>query len=272
VLLRQESKAFGVYSLALCLGCLAEAMALLGDLDAAQAALQEADAVTPEPCFVANREVGRIWVAACDGAVRAARETALEMAARAQAHGSSAVEAFALHEAVRLGLARDVADRLAILAGGIVDGRLVPTYAAHAAALVAGRAPALQQVSATFEELGALLLAAETAAEAARAYQREGRSASARAAAERSQLLAKRCEGCRTPGLEHAILPQPLTLREREIAGLAAQGLSSQRIAERLVLSVRTVDNHLHHVYAKLGVSSRTELASILTLSQGKDP
>lgn len=269
LLLRQESKAFGVYSLAWCLGCLAEAMALLGDLDAAKAALQEADAVTPEPCFVPNREVGRIWVAACGGAVAEARTTALRMAATAQAHESHAVEAFALHEAVRLGLAAQVADRLVVLTDGIVDGRFVPAYAAHAVALAAGEAPALLEVSATFEELGAILIAAEAAAEAARAYQREGRSASARAAASRSQLLAERCEGCRTPGLERAVLPQPLTLREREIAGLAAQGLSSQRIAEQLMLSVRTVDNHLHHVYAKLGISSRAELATILAPRDG---
>ncbi len=269
LLLRQESKAFGVYSLAWCLGCLAEAMALLGNLDAARAALQEADAVTPEPCFVPNREVGRIWVAACGGAVVAAQTTALHMAATARAHGSYAVEAFALHEAVRLGLVRKVADRLALLADKVVDGRLVSAYAAHAVALVAGDAPALQKVSATFEELGAFLIAAEAAAEAAHAYRREGRSASARAAVSRSQLLATRCEGCHTLGLDSAVLPQPLTLREREIAGLAAQGLSSLRIAERLVLSVRTVDNHLHHVYAKLGVSSRTELTTILTPGNG---
>lgn len=265
LLLRQESKAFGVYSLAWCLGCLAEAMALLGDLGAAQAALQEADAVTPEPCFVPDREVGRIWVAACGGAVVAAQTTALRMAATARAHGSYGVEALALHEAVRLGLVVEVADRLAVLADGIVDGSLMSAYAAHAVALVADDAPALQKVSATFEELGTILIAAEVAAETAGAYQRVGRSASARAAAGRSQYLAERCEGCRTPGLERAVLPQPLTVREREIAGLAAQGLSSQRIAERLVLSVRTVDNHLHHVYAKLGVGSRTELATVLT-------
>ncbi|MGH3885225.1 MAG: LuxR C-terminal-related transcriptional regulator [Pseudonocardiaceae bacterium] len=265
LLLRQESKVFGVYSLAGCLGSLAEAMALLGDLDAAQAALQEADAVTPEPCFVPHREAGRVWVAACGGAVVTARTTALHMAATARTHGSYAVEAFARHEAVRLGLVGEVADRLAVLADGVVDGRLVSAYAAHAVALVAGDAPALHKVSATFEELGAILIAAEVAAEAARAYQRAGRFASARAAAGRSQRLAERCEGCRTPGLECAVLPQPLTVREREISGLAAQGLSSQRIAERLVLSVRTVDNHLHHVYAKLGVSSRTELTTVLT-------
>jgi DNA-binding CsgD family transcriptional regulator len=54
-----------------------------------------------------------------------------------------------------------------------------------------------------------------------------------------------------------------LTAREREIAGLAAGGLSSRAIAERLTLSVRTVDSHLSRVFTKLGVRSRQELRSI---------
>jgi DNA-binding NarL/FixJ family response regulator len=53
----------------------------------------------------------------------------------------------------------------------------------------------------------------------------------------------------------------PLTRREEEVAGLAARGLTSKDIAERLFLSVRTVDNHLQRAYTKLGVSSRRELA-----------
>ena len=51
-----------------------------------------------------------------------------------------------------------------------------------------------------------------------------------------------------------------LTAREREIAALAGSGLTSREISERLVISKRTVDRHLEHIYAKLGVSSRTEL------------
>ena len=58
--------------------------------------------------------------------------------------------------------------------------------------------------------------------------------------------------------------PVPLTNREREIAELAADGLPSRVIAERLYVSVRTVDNHPARIYAKLGVSSRAELARIL--------
>jgi DNA-binding CsgD family transcriptional regulator len=53
-----------------------------------------------------------------------------------------------------------------------------------------------------------------------------------------------------------------LTRRELQIALLASSGLSSKDIAAKLQLSVRTIDNHLGHVYAKLGISGRNELAS----------
>jgi DNA-binding NarL/FixJ family response regulator len=56
----------------------------------------------------------------------------------------------------------------------------------------------------------------------------------------------------------------PLTQREREIATLAAQGLASKTIGERLFVTSRTVDNHLARIYSKLGVGSRAELAETL--------
>lgn len=55
-----------------------------------------------------------------------------------------------------------------------------------------------------------------------------------------------------------------LTRREQEIAGLTAGGLSSKEIADRLVLSVRTVDSHLSRIFAKAGVRNRRELAAVL--------
>ena len=55
-----------------------------------------------------------------------------------------------------------------------------------------------------------------------------------------------------------------LTAREREIANLAAAGLSSKEIASRLVVSARTVDNHLQRVYSKLGITGRDELPNVL--------
>jgi DNA-binding NarL/FixJ family response regulator len=52
-----------------------------------------------------------------------------------------------------------------------------------------------------------------------------------------------------------------LTPREKQIAYLAAQGLTNRQISAETGLSVNTISNHLKRVYAKLGVQSRTELA-----------
>jgi len=61
----------------------------------------------------------------------------------------------------------------------------------------------------------------------------------------------------------------PLTRREGEVAQLVAAGLGNQEIADRLVLSKRTVDSHLNHIFKKLGLSSRTQLAGWV-LEEGK--
>lgn len=55
-----------------------------------------------------------------------------------------------------------------------------------------------------------------------------------------------------------------LSEREREIAELAASGMRSRQIAERLFLSPRTVDSHLSRVYRKLEVSSRAALSRVI--------
>ncbi|WP_330283539.1 AAA family ATPase [Streptomyces sp. NBC_00588] len=56
-----------------------------------------------------------------------------------------------------------------------------------------------------------------------------------------------------------------LTPQELTVANLATRGLTNRRIARELVLSVKTIEYHLGNVYAKLGINSRTELASRLT-------
>ncbi|WP_159846826.1 ATP-binding protein [Nocardia sp. CY41] len=55
-----------------------------------------------------------------------------------------------------------------------------------------------------------------------------------------------------------------LTPHELSIARLAAQGLTNREIGQRLYLSHRTVSTHLHRIFPKLGVSSRTDLAALL--------
>lgn len=57
----------------------------------------------------------------------------------------------------------------------------------------------------------------------------------------------------------------PLTRREREIADLVAKGLTNRQIAAVTHISERTVETHVAHCLAKLGVHSRARLASCVT-------
>ncbi|WP_162621767.1 helix-turn-helix transcriptional regulator [Microbacterium suaedae] len=71
-------------------------------------------------------------------------------------------------------------------------------------------------------------------------------------------------------GGEYPALVKPLlqgsvlTAREREIAQLAADGMSNGDIAKRLVVSTRTVENHLYRVFQKLHIDGRQQLAATL--------
>ena len=58
-----------------------------------------------------------------------------------------------------------------------------------------------------------------------------------------------------------------LTPHELQIAQLAAEGLTNREIGQRLYLSHRTVSSHLHRIFPKLGVASRSELRMMVGLS-----
>jgi non-specific serine/threonine protein kinase len=53
----------------------------------------------------------------------------------------------------------------------------------------------------------------------------------------------------------------PLTSREREVVALLARGASNREIASALVIGERTVEMHVGHILAKLGLTSRTQVA-----------
>jgi DNA-binding NarL/FixJ family response regulator len=63
-----------------------------------------------------------------------------------------------------------------------------------------------------------------------------------------------------------------LTPREREVLQLVGQGLTNREIADRLVIEVGTVKNHVHSILDKLNVSSRRDAAAYLALMQNQGP
>jgi DNA-binding CsgD family transcriptional regulator len=68
--------------------------------------------------------------------------------------------------------------------------------------------------------------------------------------------------------VESAARPLSFSGREREIAMLVAAGLSNRQIADRLFVSVRTVDGHLYRIFGKLCINSRDQLIHLLSLDR----
>jgi len=207
------------------------------------------------------------WAASAARRPAEAAEAFRAAAAEAAATGHRVTESWLLHDLMRTS-GEDVSARLRELADAC-DSQLVSARAQHAAADRARDGAALTGAADDFESLGAMLLAAEAAGGAADAFGRAGDRRAATAALRRSTALAAACEGANTPGLLHlatvnAAAADPLSGREREVVLLAATGMASKDIAERLYLSVRTVNNHLQHAYAKLGVTSRAGLTQAL--------
>lgn len=134
----------------------------------------------------------------------------------------------------------------------------------HAEACRAADGSGLEAVAERFAGRGVTPLADEAANQAARAHRAAGSTDGAQRAAARATVLAEGIEDLLTPALAD---PEPcvgLSQREEDVAHLAASGLSNASIASRLVLSVRTVESHLYHAFAKLGIASRTELSQVL--------
>lgn len=236
---------------------LACVLGMLGDVaGAADAARHPGPNDSPERLLAAG------WAAAATGSVTEGATLARRAADAAGAAGDQATEATALHTAVRFG-DTGVAARLTELAIEL-RGALFAAAAGHAAALAAQDGGALDAVSLELQRCGALLHAADAAAQAAVAHDHADHRQAAIASAARAAELAQQCEGARTPALRTAARPLPLTPREREVVTLAAAGMSNREIAERLVVSVRTVEGHLYRAGSKLHVGTRTELVAVL--------
>jgi len=145
----------------------------------------------------------------------------------------------------------------------VVEGPRVGLAARFAAAISEGDGAELSSVSQEFERMGDLTAAVDAAAHAALAYRRQDKRGSALGCSTRADALAERC-GASTPALRQATESLPLSDREAEIVMLIGEGLSNRAVAERLTLSIRTVESHIYRAMMKTGTTSRDELAALL--------
>jgi DNA-binding CsgD family transcriptional regulator len=115
------------------------------------------------------------------------------------------------------------------------------------------------------ERIGATPSAVEAAVELAVVMRRQGRDAAGLELLRRSRRAALALG--MSPWVERIdaeleCARDPLTVREREVAALVAQGRSNREIAAELVLSERTAGNHVQHILTKLGFANRSQIAA----------
>lgn len=241
---------------------IARAEAMLGNGPAARVLMERAGRLPLSAARARARAdfvLAEVQVRAASGDATGAVRTALESVV--DFPEQPVHRARILHAALVLGAPASTVTPLLEAAAGECTARQPRLFAEHAAALAVGDVAALERLSTAFEDFGMALEAAELAMEAARI---RGTGPAAERARARATRLAAECEGAIVHGLAAAREVSQLTRREREVARLAADGLSSPDIADRLVLSVRTVESHLYQVFAKLGVRRREEVAEAL--------
>jgi DNA-binding CsgD family transcriptional regulator len=233
------------------LDALAEAYALLGDAGSAAATVERLRAVLPAG-FVAPRTAGAVRAVAAGGETSRARDLALEHAGVLEGVGSFLMAGWSLHDAHRLG-GTGVAAALERLA----DRSQSPLLRAMAANAAADTATAMDPAAGGLAALGCDLYAAETFTRAGHLHRAGGHVAPALASTAAAERLLARCGPVR---VVPPAVADPLTGREREVVDLATRGHRDRDIAERLNLSVRTVQSHLYRAYRKLGIDGRHDL------------
>jgi DNA-binding CsgD family transcriptional regulator len=242
------------------------ALALARKPEAAAAAICEFEALRLPPTYYVAVDMmqARAWAAVAAGDVPTACHYLRDAAQLGEEIGDFVGASAALHVLARLGHPGDAEAQLVRLAT-VIEGDLIQARAAHVSALVARSAEGLELASVAFERMGAYLLAAEAAADAGMVWRRSGSPRQAAAAGMRVGSLKLLCSEAHTPSLDAAEVRASLTRAEREVSRLAAAGYTNRQIADHLCLSLRTVQNHMQHVYEKLGIAGRNELAGAFT-------
>jgi len=177
-----------------------------------------------------------------------ARELATEDLERAQRWGAASGIGVALRAIALVGDSASTIDRL------------------REATEVLEPSPAKLEYAGALTDLGAALRRANRRAEARGALQKGydlAKSCNAGALLERAGTELRAAGGPSSDAT--GVGSQRLTVSERRVAELAAKGYSNPKIAQTLFVTRKTIETHLGHIYAKLDISSRAELARALT-------
>ena len=251
----------GLRSIALC--AMASASAQLDDVEGARRCLAEASAIGDGFGFLfPERAISEAWSCAAEGRLENARDLLLAGATSAAATGHLTSESWLRYEAARLGGDAGI-DRMRHLAASS-DSAMVQARTQYVLAMVLKDPTELHAAGEAMEALTCHVAAAELFHAAADVLRAQGRPRAAQASVLRATAAVGRSEHARSYLMSQLRSPVPLSPRERDIAGLAASGVPSKEIAQRLFLSVRTVNNHLQSAYRKLGATSRADVARML--------
>jgi DNA-binding CsgD family transcriptional regulator len=244
---------------------LTQAEGARGNAEAAAHSLARAEAADgPQVAvFAPELELARAWERASVGETTSARDHASRAAKIARSAAMYAIEMTALHTAVRFG-DRSASARLGQLCA-LLNCPLALAALSHGRGMSEHDGDRLDDAADQFERLGALAMVADASAHAARAHARAGTRIKELESSTRAHWLASQW-GLRTPATNALDSPLPITDREREIANLVAAGLTNREVADRLGVSVRTVDGHLYRIFAKLGIEDRDQLARLICM------
>jgi ATP/maltotriose-dependent transcriptional regulator MalT len=242
---------------------LAEAHAKLGQADEANDAAASARSVVPPGFLFMHTALWLAggWAMAASGRLGEAAASAREAARIARDRGQPTHELACIQAVAQWGDASQAA-RARELAE-VLSLPLADAVALHAEALLAGDGEGLLAASAQYRAIGDRAAAADAAAQASVAFDEGQQHRRGLYAAALARELADECGGLCTPALR---TPTGLKLsgRQRDVVELVVAGLSNREIAEKLVMSVRTVEGHVYRACQRVGAQSREELASIV--------